>query len=240
MEFWKECWNCGHETLQKRVNLDFFPRSVELFSKHSSGKVKQRVWAVFFDAYSFMKCKKCYAPSLLVDEYWTQTDSVEEAKRIKEEIEENGISKSGNLIKTLSYPGFSKEPFPQWTHDLEETYMILFWEVYQAISLGLNAIAMMGLRAIIDKYANDKVGDINGFAKKLVVLKEKSFINQQQYDLLEVVVDAGNASSHRGFRPSKAHLKACLQIVEHLLEIEQFGELIEQVKIATPKRKKGT
>lgn len=240
MDFWRECWNCGHETPQKRVALEFFPRTVEMFSKEPTGKVKQRMWAVFFDSYSLLKCKKCHAPSLFVDEYWTKTDSLEsleEVKKISEEVKLKGISEFGNLVTSLAYPAFSKEPFPQWTHELEETYMILFWEVYQAISLGLNALAMMGLRTIVDKYATDKVGDIGGFAKKLIELKERRFINQQQYELLEVIVDAGNASAHRGFRPKKDDVKICLQVIEHLIEIDKFGELIEQVKNATPKRK---
>lgn len=57
MEFWKNCWNCGHDTLQARVALEFFPHVVEMFSKEENGKVNQRVWTVFYDSYTFAKCK---------------------------------------------------------------------------------------------------------------------------------------------------------------------------------------
>jgi hypothetical protein len=210
MEFWRDCWNCDHETIHERVDLQFFPRVVEMFSKHPNGKVNQRVWAVFFGAYSFTKCKKCSAPSLFVDEYWPQTEDNDEAKLIAKEVRETGKSKLGNCINSLTYPGFSKEPFPQWTHDLDEVTMLLFWEVYQAISLGLRSLAIMGLRTIIDKYANDTIGDIGGFAKKLKRLKDDNFINSAQYELLEIVIDVGSAAAHRGHRPDKQHLIACL------------------------------
>ncbi|WP_415878554.1 DUF4145 domain-containing protein [Methylomonas sp. TEB] len=236
MEFWKNCWNCGHDTPQERVALEFFPRIVEMFSKKEDGKVNQRVWAVFYDSYSFTKCKKCSAPSLFVDEYWTQTTSPEEAKCIAEEVKINGVSKSGNLVHSHIYPGFLKEPFPQWTHDLEETYMVLFWEVYQAAALGLNSLAMMGIRAIIDKFALDKIGDIGGFAKKLNTLLNAKIINADQHALLEVVVDAGNASAHRGYKPDNNHVKICLQIIEQLIGIEKFGDVINEIRQATPKR----
>jgi hypothetical protein len=236
MEFWRNCWNCGHDTPHKRVALEFFPRILEMFSKKDDGKVNQRVWAVFFDSYSFAKCRKCFAPSLFVDEYWTQTTSADEGRCISEEVKANGVSKSGNLVHSLAYPGFSKEPFPQWTHDLEETYMVLFWEVYQATALGLNTLAMMGIRTIVDKYALDKVGDIGGFAKKLNALLDLKIINTSQYALLEIVVDAGSASAHRGYKPSNKHVKGCLQIIEHLISVEKFGDVINEIRQATPKR----
>jgi hypothetical protein len=240
MNFWKDCWNCGHQTLHDRVALDFFPRIVEMFRKENSGKVRERLWAVFLDSYSYTNCKKCGAPSLFVDEYWpkatTFAEEIKEKYIMFDEIKKNGFSESGNFVRSLSYPGFSKDPFPQWTQDLEETYMILFWEVYQAVSLGLNSLAMMGIRAIIDKYATDKIGDVGGFSKKLRILKEKNIINFEQHDLLKVVVDAGSASAHRGFRYNRDQVKTCLQIVEHLIEINKFGDAIKQIKNKTPSR----
>ncbi|AWB33964.1 DUF4145 domain-containing protein [Orrella marina] len=236
MELWKNCWNCGHDTPQERVALEFFPRILEMFSKKDDGKVNQRAWSVFYDSYLFAKCRKCSAPSLFVDEYWTQTTSTEESKLISEEVKANGVSKSGNLVHSLNYPAFSKNPFPQWTHDLEETYMVLFWEVYQATALGLNSLAMMGIRTIVDKYASDKIGDIGGFEKKLNALLESKIVSSDQHALLKVVVDAGSASAHRGYKPSNKHLKSCLQIIEHLISVEKFGDVINEIKQATPKR----
>jgi hypothetical protein len=240
MEYWKHCWNCDHDSLQERKALEFFPRIVEMFNKQDSGKVNQRVWVVYFDSFSFTKCKKCEAPSLFIDEYWTTSATPEESKKeagiIAEEIKVSGESESGELVNSLCYPGFSKKPFPQWTHDLEESYMVLFWEVYQALSLGLNTLAMMGVRAIVDKFATDKVGDIGGFSKKLRKLLSEGHINNEQHSLLNVIVDVGNASAHRGFKPKKEDVSNCMQVIEHLVSIERFGEPIEKIKNNTPKR----
>lgn len=235
-EYWKHCWNCNHETLQHRVGLEFFPRIVEMFSKEPEGPVKQKFWAVYYGSYSFTKCAKCSAPSLFVTEYWPKTDSIDEAKRISTEVKESGKSESGNFVQELVYPGFSSKPFPEWTHDLEEAYMVLFWEVYQAQSLGLSALAMMGVRTIVDMYATAKVGDIGGFSKKLEKLFSDRIISEDQHRLLNVVIDAGNATAHRGFRPDPEHVNSCMEVVEHLMLVEKFGGSIEQVRASTPDR----
>lgn len=237
MNFWRHCWQCDHDTKHEIISSQFYPRVVEMFSKNETGKVKNRVWAVFIDAFLFTKCEKCAAPSLFVDEYWTTSTEPGELIKIKEEVNNNGISKSGNFIHTLRYPGFSKEPFPQWTHDLEETYMKLFWEVYQAVSLNLHTLAMMGIRCIIDKYAIDKIGDIGNFRQKLTKLKEQNFINNNQYKLLEIVIEAGNAAAHRAYSPPPEHVSECLKIIEHLVSIDKYGDSIEKIRQKIPNRK---
>ena len=207
-----------------------------MFNKSSDGKVESRAWAVLFGTYQFGKCKKCMAPSLFVDEYWPKTKSPEEAEAIKSEVVATGECKDAIKAGSLVYPGFNDRAFPKWTQDLEETQMLLFWEVYSSISLGFRSLAMMGIRAIIDTYATRHVGDVGGFKKKLDTLLSQQIINKTQHEHLDVVVEAGNASGHRGHRPEIDSLKACLVIVEELLAKERYGEAINRIRAATPPR----
>ncbi len=207
-----------------------------MFNKSADGKVESRAWAVLFGAYQFGKCKKCLAPSLFVDEYWPRTESPEEAAAIKAAVLSDGECNDAIKAGSLVYPGFNHKPFPQWTHDLEETQMLLFWEVYSAIALGLRSLAMMGIRAIIDTYAARKVGDIGGFKKKLDTLLIQQHINKTQHEHLEAVIEAGNASGHRGHRPGTDDLKACLVVVEELLARERYGDAIQKIRAGTPAR----
>ena len=235
LEIWGHCWKCGHDTPHARLAVSYFPRIVEAFAKQSDGKVDHRVWMVLLGVYQFGQCKKCSAPNLFVDEYWPRTDGGEEAAVIKTAVDEHGSCK-GYSPERHTYPAYNKEPFPRWTHDLEEAQMLLFWEVYTAISLQLRGLAMMGIRAIVDDYANRVIGDVGGFDKKLEKLRTDGHINNTQFEHLQVVVSAGHAASHRGHRPNREQLLTCLQIVEGLLAKERYGTAIETLRSAIPKR----
>lgn len=231
------CWNCGHNMIQTRTAISFFPRVTEAFSKKPDGKVNQRIWMVMFDSYQFCHCKSCRAPSLFVDSYWTKTTDEGEAQHIQDAVRATG-SCSGYSTERANFPAFNKTAFPAWTHDLEEVDMRLFWEVYTAMAQGLCTIAMMGIRAIVDRYANKTVGDKGGFDKKLSLLKEQGYISCGQAEQLRVVVEAGHAAAHRGITYKREHVRAALDVVESMLARERFGDAIESLRQVTPLRVK--
>lgn len=235
VEITGHCWNCGHDMIHTRTAVSFFPRVVEAFAKKPDGKVDHRIWMVMYDAYQFCRCRKCGAPSMFVDSYWTKTTDVEEARVIQNAIRTSG-SCPDYSTKRSSFPAFDKTAFPAWTQDLEEADMCLFWEVYTAMAQGLCTIAMMGVRAIVDRYANKVVGDIGGFEKKLKRLLELRLINEAQFDQLRIVVDAGNAASHRGISYTRDHVRASLDVIESILVRERFGDAVEKLRHATPSR----
>mgnify|MGYP000208047572 CR=1 FL=1 len=69
MEIWKHCWNCKHETPQKRSFFKMFPRPIEGFVKDSDTDIATSIWSISIDAYQFCECKKCEAPLLHIDTY---------------------------------------------------------------------------------------------------------------------------------------------------------------------------
>lgn len=103
---------------------------------------------------------------------------------------------------------------------------------------GLCTVAMMGIRAIVDRYANKIVGDKGGFEKKLDLLQEQGYISCGQAEQLRVVVEAGHAAAHRGVTYKREHVRAALDVVESMLVRERFGVAIEKLRQVTPLRVK--
>ena len=96
----------------------------------------------------------------------------------------------------------------------------------------------MGIRTAVDLIANEHVGDIGGFAQKLKELERTKAIDQRESDLLEALIDAGSASSHRGYFPSAAVLEELLALLEHLVRRFYLNpQALARVRGETPKRR---
>lgn len=63
----------------------------------------------------------------------------------------------------------------------------------------------------------DKVGDLGSFREQLSAVEKGGFISPSNRAFLEVTIDAGSASIHRGFKPSQNDLKLLLDITENLI-----------------------
>ena len=90
-------------------------------------------------------------------------------------------------------------------------------EIYAAVHEDLRVLAAMGIRTLIDLVITDKVGDIGSFPTKLFAVEKEEFISPKNREFLEVTIDAGSASAHRGFKPSQEDLKLLLDITENLI-----------------------
>lgn len=129
---------------------------------------------------------------------------------------------------------------PTWYDEVPPKFRDLLDEVYGALSANMRALPSMGLRAVIDTLCVDLVGDIGGFGEKLKRLQDKGHIGDRERAILEIAVDVGSASAHRGHNPSKEDLNILLDIVEHLLRgIYVLHPASEKLKAATPPRKAG-
>jgi len=121
----------------------------------------------------------------------------------------------------------------KWSFDLPKDDLLLFFEVISAYEKGLFILALSGIRTLIDRYLVKKVGDIGGFERKL---KEDKHISKTQYEILNTIIEGGNASNHRGFRPEEEMVKTFLDVVEDIISLDyktkQFNEFKEQI----PKR----
>lgn len=91
---------------------------------------------------------------------------------------------------------------PQWLDELEPLapdLKDLLIEIYSVPNDQQSRLLSMGVRAALDYVMNVILGgDAGSFEKKLDMMVDKGHITAKHRDNLEVVIDAGSASSHRG------------------------------------------
>lgn len=240
MHIWKYCWEFKHDTPQNRLNLKIYPRAIEGFSKNITNNQAKSIWTYSIDAYQFTQCQKCNAPSLHIDSFHIKEidlDLKQKVTSIKSDLETSGKSDSYH-VKSMSFPRFNSSLLleKKWSFNLPKDDMLLFFEVISAYEKGLFILALSGIRTLIDRYLVKKVGDIGGFERKLKKMLEDKHISKTQYEILNTIIEGGNASNHRGFRPEEEMVKTFLDVVEDIISLDyktkQFNEFKEQI----PKR----
>lgn len=155
----------------------------------------------------------------------------------------------GSTITTLNesleyWPSLSKRKMPDWIENGFEAQNAgslnhSLRELYGALDSGLNRLAAIGMRMSFD-IATELLGiDSNlSFKEKLNNLVSKGLIGIVDKDRLEVLVDAGSASAHRGWYPKAEDLRSMMDILEHFVEtafVEPFRRKALDVKAAKVK-----
>lgn len=125
---------------------------------------------------------------------------------------------------------------PEWLNDLEQTQRFLLKEIYAALDIGMYAVALMGVRAVLDVWVSNQTSGGNNFPKKLGPLVTYGTLSWRQVEILEVVFDAGSAAAHRGYAPSQPDALAAIEAVENLLQQHLLVPKILAMKGNTPQR----
>lgn len=136
------------------------------------------------------------------------------------------------------YPPPIGRSLPRWHNNLPLELMSLMEEVYTALQANSKRLVLMGARALVDLFMNDKVGDIGGFDQKLKELEKQGLISKTNMDILYAALEAGHAVIHRGFNPKKETVEQVMDIVENLLQTYVLDEAADDLKKSTPERKK--
>lgn len=127
--------------------------------------------------------------------------------------------------ETVSYwPALSERPKPAWMSSFgiasENTAKLdpVVVELYKALENDLHILAVIGLRTAFD-VASEILGvEANSFREKLDLLVNRGHIGKVDKERLGVLVEAGNASAHRGWSPEATDLQAMMEILEHFIE----------------------
>ena len=133
-------------------------------------------------------------------------------------------------------PGATRRP-PSWISRLPDNSRAMLREVYTALDNNCLQLAMMGIRALLDQYLVDAVGDVGGFDKKLDCIVSEGLVGSQQRDFLETVLDAGHAVMHRAFSPQRRMVDEVMDILEPFLHSYVAKESLEDLRSAIPDRK---
>lgn len=152
-----------------------------------------------------------------------------------------------HFIETVPAPEHPKLK-PDWLLEIHKKDQILFFildEVYTAYEHGSFILASTGLRTAFD-HSCAHIGIPNAYSmeQKVKDVFVKGYVSETERDQLRIVIEAGNAAAHRGWRPDKSAFESLLHVAEKFiqqvilrdLEIERIGEKIpkKQKKKDTP------
>ena len=115
------------------------------------------------------------------------------------------------------YPPLVSRKEPVWFKELPHDIQSVLSELYIALHAKSHYLATFGARTVLDLLITKKIGDVGTFQQKLAKLKSEKHISTEEANLIEVVIEAGNASVHRGFSPDGKSLKHVLDILETVL-----------------------
>ena len=84
-----------------------------------------------------------------------------------------------------------------------------------------------------------KIEDCRTFTMKLDKLLEERYISKSQKSVLEAVLEAGHAATHRLYNPSKRDVKIVVDIIENIIQTVFIHEKAAiEVSRRVPERKK--
>lgn len=113
-------------------------------------------------------------------------------------------------------------------------------EVLFAINARLNTLAMVGMRTAFDRCCHlANLDERKSFAVKVVMLGSGDFITNRDKRYLDLLVEAGNASAHRGWRPTSTQTTELFRILEDLVirvVVDPQGRRAVNFKNRIPKR----
>lgn len=152
-----------------------------------------------------------------------------------------GESDSEGKWEEIIYPPVTYRNPPTWFEDLPDlTLRSISDEIYKSLQTGSHYLATFGSRTLIDRLMVLTVGDKGNFPKGLQALQDEGKLSSHERDILNPVVDAGNAAAHRGWAPTKEQLAIILDTVEGLIHrLLVLPKMAEELEEAVPRRAGG-
>lgn len=170
------------------------------------------IWFRVF--YRVMKCCGCGAVFIQKEEIFSEDKTV-----IEDPI--TGEYESHIPSKIEHWPAPTVRDRPEWWYrlsQLDDQLSSLMVEVYSALDNGLRVVAAIGIRTTFDR-ASELLG-INTnltFREKLDELGSQGKIGASEIEVMAVLIDAGSAAAHRGWKPNSDDLESMISILEAFL-----------------------
>jgi hypothetical protein len=212
------CYYCKTETKQKILFEKgelIFPNEVVIFDE-STGKKKQSAWTIDGQIWKVSECQGCEKINLNV-------------YRRHSPFEDD--------ILIHQFPTKDFRPFPKWITHINRDFTELLCEIYLSLNAGSIRLPLMGARTLLDMFICDKIGDTGTFKSKIQKLVDEKYISKSSQELLEVALEYGHATIHRGYQPTKEEINGVLDIVENLLHTEALANKTEALKKTVPRKR---
>ncbi|MFP5222302.1 MAG: DUF4145 domain-containing protein [Acidobacteriota bacterium] len=111
-------------------------------------------------------------------------------------------------------------------------------EIYVCLQNGAPRLAVMGVRSLVEHIILDKIDDAGSFKANVALFEKRGFISAIQKDVIEKTLDAGNAVTHRAFKPDEWLVADVVDIAESLIEMLYVNpSRSRRIEKKTPPRK---
>ncbi len=120
---------------------------------------------------------------------------------------------------------------PKWLVNINIDFFDLVSEIYSNFNNSHYISFSIASRTLLDVILTETLGDIGGFDKKLNKFLSEGHVTKNQYNVLSFLVNCGNASVHRAYKPTKEVATNILDIIEQLLKEKV---LIKQAQAQDP------
>ena len=145
--------------------------------------------------------------------------------------------------ETAYWPAPVRRQRPQWLAKIEESERELgklLLEMYAALDNDLRVLAAIAARTVFDRASELlQVDPTLTFKEKLDRLGADRRISLDEEETLQVLVDAGSAAAHRGWRPEADELNTMVDVVESFLQRSFIlGDGIEKLKASVPQKRR--
>jgi hypothetical protein len=153
---------------------------------------------------------------------------------------ELGTGAAEDWVETYEPPRLWRRA-PHWLsslHALDYALKELLDEIYSATNLNQVRLLSMGVRSALDHVMDKILGvDMGSFSAKLTEMVKRGHLTSTQKDNLEIVIDAGSASAHRGFKPSQDLLDEMISVMESIIRDHYItGPMLQTAKTLIPPR----
>lgn len=130
---------------------------------------------------------------------------------------------------------------PDWLPSLEgmdEVLHDLLGEVYSAVNDEQTRLLSMGVRTALDHVMTKILGaDLGNFQQKLDEMVKRRHLTPTQRTNLDIVIEAGSASSHRGFQPRRELLEEMVGVMEGIIREHYItGPMLDTARTLIPPR----
>lgn len=124
--------------------------------------------------------------------------------------------------RELTFPPKLHRRQPKWLGEVSAHDRVLsglLWEVYASLNMFCHVLSAVGLRTVFDR-SSELLGIDAGlpFSKKLDRLVSGGWVGETEREQLAVLVDAGSAAAHRGWRPTVEDLEVLFEVMEPFLQ----------------------
>lgn len=217
------CPNCGPS------------RSADVLGYHNEEWSDDENQVYGATAYYILKCRGCETPFFQTDEWDSESEHVWQ--------DEYGEYQSETHHRLSYWPSPIKREQPKWSTKISRSDSdlgALFEDIYGALNADLRVPAAISIRTSLDR-ASELLGvdPALTFDAKLKALFDGGKISSDERDTLAVLIDAGSAAAHRGWRPGLSELDTMMSLMEGFLHRTfVLGEAAKKLQKSIPPKPK--